>query len=353
MFSMNASTFADNRDLMHPNDLISPKTIPGFKVYQASNGSVVKLTDVMKKFKPQIEHHNKKESYIAFIAFVNVKHFYDSDKQLFNFNFLKIKGKVEPVVPTYYVDILSKTEKGPVEKKILDITYPEGYEETPELLVAKNSYIRCATRKETEMQLMMMEFTQKQMEMENQSLRKQLEEMQLSYNARIDSSNEFIRRLNEKHEEQNAKKIIKIAELEDKIVVLEETNYTLKNGLFCDNGMHKHLFEMEKSVTERLKKEVTNLNKGISRKTAAFAEISSENEKLKRERDGLEIKNIELKKNVTGVSKTVEKLKQENSKLKAEKETLSSNEKEISTCPATTALSAWKLTTLTSATDAA
>ena len=75
MFSMNASTFADNRDLMHPNDLISPKTIPGFKVYQASNGSVVKLTDVMKKFKPQIEHHNKKESSISCITFENVKYF--------------------------------------------------------------------------------------------------------------------------------------------------------------------------------------------------------------------------------------------------------------------------------------
>ena len=62
MFSLNASEITENKDLRHPNDLISPKKIPGFKVYQAENGPVVKLTDVMKKYTPQIEHHNKEKS---------------------------------------------------------------------------------------------------------------------------------------------------------------------------------------------------------------------------------------------------------------------------------------------------
>jgi hypothetical protein len=61
MFSLNAAEFSDNKDLKHPNDLISRKKIPGFKVYQAENGPVVKLTDVMKKYTPQIKHHNKEK----------------------------------------------------------------------------------------------------------------------------------------------------------------------------------------------------------------------------------------------------------------------------------------------------
>ena len=142
-----------------------------------------------------------------------------------------------------------------------------------------------------------MKFKQGEMEMLIMNLQNQIEEKKVSYKHGVDISNEYIKQLNEKHEEQNKKKILKIIELEDRIVELED-QLEIKNIDFSKkNSIQKN--------------EISNLNKGISRINGIIKQLKNENEKLLK-------KDEDKKKNLAGLTKTFDKAKEEIEELKLE-----------------------------------
>ena len=132
-------------------------------------------------------------------------------------------------------------------KRIFDITYPEEYIETREMLMAKYAYISTCMR-----------IRQGEVENEVSKLRNQLDKNKLSYDVKMRSMNELIQELKEKHEKQNTKKIFKISELEDKIVLLEEE---------LDENFESQMIRDQTQLRKNsgLRDEISNLNKGIPR----------------------------------------------------------------------------------------
>lgn len=145
-----------------------------------------------------------------------------------------------------------------------------------------------------------MQFKQGEMEMTIMNLQNQIEENKLSHGL-------YVRKLNEKHENQNTKKILKISELEDKILDLED-QLNLKDNSFSEISK-KNLI---------LKDEISNLNKGISRKNNESSRISPLYKQLQIENEKLLKKDEEKRKNLAGITKNLEKAKYEIEKLKLE-----------------------------------